>query len=166
MARLLLCVHLGESISRQHRTMFGNMLPVEYSDAKAIQCIHSLSIALDYSIDQANVYLDSDTHVKLEWFYFRPNDMCEGHFDYDGVGKNTTLEQDIHKFGLLFYQVLFNDNVSNIPAIHPSEPEIPDNVWQLIQWCCAENPKERPTIDQVVQEMESWISLGQFTSST
>ena len=38
----------------------------------------------------------------------------------------------------------------------PAEPEIRDDVWSLIQRCCAEDPKSRPTIDEVVTEMESW----------
>ncbi|KIL57795.1 hypothetical protein M378DRAFT_171305, partial [Amanita muscaria Koide BX008] len=38
----------------------------------------------------------------------------------------------------------------------PTEPEIREDAWQLIQRCCAEDPESRPTIDEVVQEMESW----------
>ncbi|KIL58005.1 hypothetical protein M378DRAFT_171130 [Amanita muscaria Koide BX008] len=38
----------------------------------------------------------------------------------------------------------------------PSEPEIREDAWQLIQRCCAEDPESRPTIDEVVEEMESW----------
>ncbi|KAM6489508.1 hypothetical protein JOM56_015065 [Amanita muscaria] len=38
----------------------------------------------------------------------------------------------------------------------PAEPEIPDNVWKLIQLCCGEDPKRRPTMDEVVMEMERW----------
>ncbi|KIL66773.1 hypothetical protein M378DRAFT_160266 [Amanita muscaria Koide BX008] len=41
----------------------------------------------------------------------------------------------------------------------PSDPAIREDAWQLIQWCCADDPKTRPTMDQVVQEMESWNCL-------
>ncbi|KIL71493.1 hypothetical protein M378DRAFT_223385 [Amanita muscaria Koide BX008] len=92
--------------------------------------------------------------------------MCREQCYYDGYYYFTA----IHSFGILFYQVLFSEDDDHIHdgatvKIRPREPEIPDKAWQLIQWCCTEDPKERPTIDQLVQEMESWISLGQFTSS-
>ncbi|KIL56636.1 hypothetical protein M378DRAFT_172524 [Amanita muscaria Koide BX008] len=89
--------------------------------------------------------------------------MYKGKFDYDGFGKSSL---EIHHLGLLFYNILYRVNAESIPETPHKELEIPDNVLQLIQWCCADDPKERPTIDQVVQEMESWISLGQFTLST
>ena len=38
----------------------------------------------------------------------------------------------------------------------PYRAEIRDDVWSLIQRCCAKDAKSRPTIDEVVEEMESW----------
>jgi len=38
----------------------------------------------------------------------------------------------------------------------PTSPEIRDDVWNLIQRCCAEDPKSRPAMDEIVEEMESW----------
>jgi len=38
----------------------------------------------------------------------------------------------------------------------PTSPEIHDDVWSLIQRCCAEDPKSRPAMDEIVKEMESW----------
>ncbi|KIL59989.1 hypothetical protein M378DRAFT_168620, partial [Amanita muscaria Koide BX008] len=74
------------------------------------------------------------------------------------------MEDNIFSFGTLFYRVLFNKYYGEVTFnTRPRKPEIPDNVWQLIQWCWVKERKKRPTIDQVVQEMESWISLGQFT---
>ncbi|KAM6492935.1 Protein kinase-like domain containing protein [Amanita muscaria] len=126
--------------------------------AKAIQYIHSLGTVLGYSFYAGDIYLDSDNHVKFQYPCFRLNDLCQGRFDYDGFGKVSTSEDDIHHFGLLIYEVIFNKRFGEV---RPSEPEIPDNVWKLIQWCCASDPKKRPTIDQVVHELESWILLGQ-----
>ncbi|KIL57463.1 hypothetical protein M378DRAFT_382520 [Amanita muscaria Koide BX008] len=56
-------------------------------------------VAKDY------VYLDSDNHVKVQFFSFCPNDMCKGQFDYDGFGRSSTLEDNIHQLGRLFYRV-------------------------------------------------------------
>jgi hypothetical protein len=38
----------------------------------------------------------------------------------------------------------------------PSKPEIHDSAWELIQRCCAVDEEDRPTIDEIVEEMESW----------
>ncbi|KIL58439.1 hypothetical protein M378DRAFT_170606 [Amanita muscaria Koide BX008] len=77
------------------------------------------------------------------------------------------MEDNIFSFGILFYRVLFNKYYGEVTFnTRPRKSEIPDNVWQLIQWCWVKERKKRPTIDQVVQEMESWISLGQFSLSS
>ncbi|KAM6493161.1 Protein kinase-like domain containing protein [Amanita muscaria] len=147
--------------------------------AKAIQYIHSLGIMLSYPFDQRDVYLDSDNHVKLQCPGFCPSYTYKEQFDYDGHDDSTyTLDDDIFWLGAFFYEILFNSSFAFQALFHEdddddevifnirlSEPEIPDNVWQLIQRCCTKDPKERPTMDQVVQEMESWISIGQFTLS-
>ncbi|KAM6492931.1 hypothetical protein JOM56_011065 [Amanita muscaria] len=50
------------------------------------------------------------------------------------------------------FRVLFHKKYGKVTfKTRPSEPEVPDNVWQLMQWCCAEDPKERPTIDHELQ---------------
>ena len=38
----------------------------------------------------------------------------------------------------------------------PTEPEIHDEVWDLIQRCCAEDATNRPSMDEIVEEMKSW----------
>ena len=38
----------------------------------------------------------------------------------------------------------------------PTRAEIHDDVWSLIQHCCAEDPKSRPAMDEIIKEMESW----------
>jgi hypothetical protein len=38
----------------------------------------------------------------------------------------------------------------------PSEPEIDDSTWQLIQRCCAKSSEDCLAIDEVVEEMQSW----------
>ncbi|KIL55171.1 hypothetical protein M378DRAFT_18181 [Amanita muscaria Koide BX008] len=136
---------------------------IVFEVAKAIQYVHSIGIMFRSFLAANDIFVDFDNQAKLQCYGFCPNYLCKGQFDYNGY--SSSFEANIHEFGLLFYQVLFNKETNDIET-RPSEPEIPDNVWQLIQWCCADDPKERPTIDQVVQEMESWISLGQSTLST
>ncbi|KAM6503617.1 hypothetical protein JOM56_000560 [Amanita muscaria] len=106
--------------------------------ANIIQYVHSFGIALHPAVEWGVHYLDSDEHATVQCPSFSPSCLSDS-------------------------QVLFNYPDEFTIEIRPEEPQIPDNVWQLIQWCCGEDPKERPMIDQVIQEMESWISLGQFT---
>ncbi|KAM6502513.1 hypothetical protein JOM56_002490, partial [Amanita muscaria] len=72
-------------------------------------------------------------------------------------------EDSIFAFGCFFYAAYFNtandiEERRRIVVRRPSKPEIPEYAWQLIQHCCAEDPRNRPTIDDVVKEMESWRS--------
>ncbi|KIL64562.1 hypothetical protein M378DRAFT_163011 [Amanita muscaria Koide BX008] len=118
-----------------------------------------------YRFNESDVYVDSDNHVKLQSPGFCPDNLSKVQFDY-GYYDNFTCTSDdsVHEFGVLFYEVVFNTTIAHPEVVtrRPIWPIIPDNVWQLIQRCCAKDPKERPTMVQVVQEMQSWISLGQF----
>ncbi|KIL61645.1 hypothetical protein M378DRAFT_847082 [Amanita muscaria Koide BX008] len=140
---------------------------IVFEVAKAIQYVHSLDIIITHRFPKETVFLDSDNHATLNCFSFLPNFLRDGRLEYHS---DWTLEANIRSFGLLFYSVLFNQFNADDHEIsfefRPPEPKVPDSVWQLIQWCCVKDPKERPTMDQVVQEMESWISLGQFTFSS
>ncbi|KIL60626.1 hypothetical protein M378DRAFT_167856 [Amanita muscaria Koide BX008] len=80
--------------------------------------------------------------------------------------KSRLYENSIFGFGCFFYQVYskwthlpFAEEIRERRRIiveRPSSPEIPEYAWQLIQRCCAEDPRSRPTIGEVVKEIETW----------
>jgi hypothetical protein len=41
-------------------------------------------------------------------------------------------------------------------AKRPTQPNMRDEIWSLIQHCCAEDTESRPTMDEIIEEMESW----------
>ena len=92
-----------------------------------------------------------------------------------------TREYNVFKFGCLYYEVSYCFPICQycitIPQIYfdvdidprhsgreettdvaarPTHPQIHDDVWSLIQRCCAEDRKSRPTMDEIVMEIESW----------
>jgi len=61
-------------------------------------------------------------------------------------------------FGRLFCEILFNFSDEDRRRCAESTA-VDESTWKLIQRCCAENPKDRPTIDEVVEEMYSPFPL-------
>ena len=49
-----------------------------------------------------------------------------------------------------------NSEARKIIKNRPSMPEIHDSAWELIHRCFAKDEKSRPTMDEVVGEMEGW----------
>jgi len=100
--------------------------------------------------------LDSEFHTRFRFLGYTAryiNTSSESH------------EANIFLFGCLFYEMCFAvkidvddrfHNNSDAVAKRPSEPKIRDDEWQLIQRCCAKEPKSRPTIDEIVREMDAW----------
>ncbi|KAM6488859.1 hypothetical protein JOM56_015694 [Amanita muscaria] len=123
--------------------------------AKAFQYFHSLGIILDHRyVSLRSIFLGSDFRARIK-FQGMLSDLEE----------RWIFKANIFSFGCFFYETYFNVEIKDqdrrefqrsVIVKRPSKPEIRDDAWQLIQRCCAEDPKSRPTIDEVVQEMESW----------
>ncbi|KAM6496431.1 hypothetical protein JOM56_009137, partial [Amanita muscaria] len=121
--------------------------------AKAFQYFHSLGIVLDHhQLSLECIFLDSKFCAKIQ-FQGMLSDLEE----------RWTFKTNIFSFGCFFYETYFNVGIEiydseefNRNLVSYRRSKIRDDAWQLIQRCCAEYPKSRPTIDEVVQEMESW----------
>ncbi|KIL60163.1 hypothetical protein M378DRAFT_953375 [Amanita muscaria Koide BX008] len=133
--------------------------------AKAIRYFHSMGIVLHDNVDSSYIFLDSEFHARFQRFFgltaryvkVTPNSFLGQRW--------LSYEANIFFFGCLFYEMCFDSQISHEDRIYnirdpvasrPSEPEILDDEWQLIQRCCAEDPKSRPTMDVIVREMEAW----------
>jgi len=125
--------------------------------------MHSKGAVLKYSLHGEDVRIDNleaqDIAFRLSLRLFRETPTAHvGDPDKDRY----SYEWDVFMFGCLFYEILFNIYFSDegrrkFIVNRPPEPEIDGDTWQLIQRCCAENPKDRPTIDEVIEEMQSWL---------
>ncbi|KIL60165.1 hypothetical protein M378DRAFT_953394 [Amanita muscaria Koide BX008] len=142
--------------------------------AKAFRYLHSMGIVPLYdTVNSDYISLDSEFHARIRLLGLTAHyvkvtpipDFSQKWFSY---------EANIFYFGCLFYEVCFdskidyNDRIANkrdAVASRPSEPEILDDEWQLIQRCCASDPKSRPTMDVIVREMEAWDTLNSGFSS-
>jgi len=134
--------------------------------ARAIRHMHSLGIACDSIFDGADVYINSNLEAQFDFKYCMSLHYlqqtptayiaCPGKYQ-------CSYEWEVFSFGCLFYEILFDIDIpvqerrdTRFVPSRPSEPEIDDNTWRLIRWCCARSPVDRPTIDEVVEEMQSW----------
>ena len=67
-----------------------------------------------------------------------------------------TKEIDVYSFAFIVYELLTYEKPFSSAAILESKKEIPDYYRDLIESCCSENPKNRPTFDQIVEVLESY----------
>ncbi|KAM6497628.1 hypothetical protein JOM56_005576 [Amanita muscaria] len=132
--------------------------------AKAVRYFHSMGVILHYFVDSDDIFLNSELHARFRFLGFTAH--------YLNVTPNLILSHDllsheanIFMFGCVFYEMCCDVKISsrdrfynnsNAVAKRPSKPEIRDDEWQLIQRCCAQEPNSRPSMDDVVREMEAW----------
>ncbi|KAM6491789.1 Protein kinase-like domain containing protein [Amanita muscaria] len=126
--------------------------------AKAIQYLHSRGVVLYLQIFSHDIFLNSNLCPKIRCLCSTPQSFLAKEYQ-----EWCSPEDNIFSFGSLFYEmytgfVIRPENLINSRK-RPSEPEIPEYAWQLIQRCCA-NQESRPTIDEVVNEMKGWHSVG------
>ncbi|KAM6502752.1 hypothetical protein JOM56_002729 [Amanita muscaria] len=139
---------------------FITVIEIMLDVARAIQYLHSMNFVPNTTSMQDYVYLDLSLRPKIriapQFLYF-----------INTCTRPTSEYRDAFNFGYFFYEVLFDmelyryksmEERRRIVVNRPSKPEIPEFAWQLIQRCCAEDPTNRLTIDEVVKEMETWGS--------
>ncbi|KAM6491575.1 Protein kinase-like domain containing protein [Amanita muscaria] len=127
--------------------------------AKAVRYFHSMGIVLHDLVDSDDIFLDSEFHARFRFLgltAYYVNVTPIWHLGQQWLSH----EANIFFFGCLFYEMCFDVKISfgdrNAVSKRPSKPEIRDDVWQLIQRCCAKEPKSRPTMEDVVREMVAW----------
>ncbi|KIL58957.1 hypothetical protein M378DRAFT_285100 [Amanita muscaria Koide BX008] len=126
--------------------------------AKAIQYLHSMGVVLDYQFHSHDVVLDLDLCPKIHWLCSTSQSVLDKE-----CKERFSPHDNIFSFGGICYEVYAGPHTwpdypisSGRRVIPKRPPKIPKNVWQLVQRCCAEDSKSRPTIDEVVKEMEGW----------
>ncbi|KIL69069.1 hypothetical protein M378DRAFT_157304 [Amanita muscaria Koide BX008] len=123
-----------------------------------------MGIVLHDFVDSGYIFLDSEFHAKFLFL-----GLIAHYVKVTPIANLNQMflshEANIYFFGCLFYEMCFGFEIEHFERIYctrdtvakrPLEPEIRDDVWQLIQRCCAEEPKRRPTMDDIVREMEAW----------
>ncbi|KIL59231.1 hypothetical protein M378DRAFT_14939 [Amanita muscaria Koide BX008] len=135
------------------RPNFVARIRVMLAVAKAIRYIHSMDVVValgSIPIDSHYIALDSNLHAKI---------LCSGVFAwqvrdsedliFEGKG-GCTPEHNIATFADLFEKVCFRDDNENLPN------DLVEDVRRLIERCRVEDPKSRPSMENVVNEMEAW----------
>lgn len=120
--------------------------------ARAIQYLHSMEILLSDSIRLDDIHVDSGFRVRISsmelvW-------SIDGH-SLQEVGQR--YETDIYMFGYFFCMMYFDAELACTTSNRTSlstDSSVRCSVWRLIQRCFSAEGK--PTINEVVQEMESW----------
>ncbi|KAM6499590.1 hypothetical protein JOM56_005098 [Amanita muscaria] len=136
------------------RPNFVTRIRVMLEIARTIRYVHSMKVvtALGSTVIHSRYFaLDSDLRARI---------MFRGAFAWQireklilsskRVAADFTYESNISAFAHLFYEVCFRRHKKNRPN------RLVEDATQLIKRCRAEDPKSRPTMEDVVKEMETW----------
>ncbi|KIL60406.1 hypothetical protein M378DRAFT_168138 [Amanita muscaria Koide BX008] len=123
--------------------------------ARIIRYIHSMDIAL-YSNDMTSrkrFFLDSNLHAKIMFrglFARWSREVLTYGHENNRLLTECTYEANIFAFSNLFYEVCFRGDDEN------TSHRLVGDARRLIERCRAEDLKSRPTMEDVVKEMETW----------
>ncbi|KIL60410.1 hypothetical protein M378DRAFT_168146 [Amanita muscaria Koide BX008] len=124
--------------------------------ARSIRYIHSMDIAL-YSNDMTSrkgFFLDSNLRAKFMFrglFAWWSREVSIHSQENNRLFTECTYEANISAFSNLFDEVCFGGHNEDTP-----NHGLVEDTRQLIERCRAADPKRRPTMEDVVKEMETW----------
>ncbi|KAM6499341.1 hypothetical protein JOM56_004849 [Amanita muscaria] len=120
---------------------------------RTVRYIHSMDIALYSDYKSEYIFLDSNLHAKFMFrglfAWWSREASIYGH-ERKHLFTECTYEANISAFADLFDKVCFDGHSENAPS------QLVDDARQLIERCRAKDPKSRPTMEDVVKEMETW----------
>ncbi|KIL57941.1 hypothetical protein M378DRAFT_15901 [Amanita muscaria Koide BX008] len=122
--------------------------------ARCIRYIHSMDIAL-YSYDMRSEYFFLDSNLSAKFMFqglFVWWSREASIYDHENKGflSECTYRANISAFANLFDEVCFNAHNEK------RSNRIVKHARQLIERCRVQYPKRRPTMEGVVEEMETW----------
>ncbi|KAM6491571.1 hypothetical protein JOM56_012963 [Amanita muscaria] len=128
---------------------FSTRIWVMLEIAKIIRYIHSMYIVLySRSIAMGNFVLDSNFHAKFMFrdpFSWWPTDTSNSNSLVE-----CAYEANISAFANLFNKMCFDGHNED------TRNRLFDDARELVERCRAEDLKRRPTMEDVVKEMETW----------
>ncbi|KIL65367.1 hypothetical protein M378DRAFT_161980 [Amanita muscaria Koide BX008] len=164
----VLCIYKGDRIKFVHGNVNGQnesvhkwlkrsspdfvtRIRVMLEVVRIIRYTHSIGTLFSPVIQSTYIGLDSDLRAKISYrglfawqvrenlIFYSENFMAD--FEY---------ESTIAAFAELFQKVCFDDDHEKLPK------HLVEDARRLMERCCAEDPKSRPTVENIVQEMELW----------
>ncbi|KAK7686141.1 hypothetical protein QCA50_010953 [Cerrena zonata] len=159
---------LGDvSTARSNRWLKETALGIDY--------LHKLSL-VHGDICSATIFIDEQDHVKIsnlglsdlvsfssgrnKPYFTLPERQCRKYT------VRTRREDDIFSFGCLCIEV-YCINLNRIQILqlvnghwaYPKPPKIPDQIWDLIKSCCQREPSLRPSIQSVIDRLDSFTDV-------
>ncbi|KAM6488759.1 hypothetical protein JOM56_014957 [Amanita muscaria] len=141
--------------------------------AMFFQDLHSGDVVLHQEIDPVSDFQHLNSRAKLCFWGVSTSYVKETpHLDLKDKAR-LTFEANVLIFGRLFYCLYFDackpfdDRVlydGDLVLYLLLEADMDREAWRIIQKCCEKDPKKRPTIDEVVQEIVTMIKRFETTS--
>ncbi|KAM6489825.1 hypothetical protein JOM56_014637 [Amanita muscaria] len=155
----VICDENGRPISGWRKNTdpsYKEMMFVMLSLARTIRYLHSMGFVLSGRITLDDIYVDWEFRVRIV-----PTELI-----WSGYGRSLQevgqrYETDVYTFGSVFcHTMYFGTSKSSYTtsttktSLYKPELGVPGDVGWFIQQCLSTDGK--PTIDEVVQEIESW----------
>lgn len=135
---------------------------IVYGVARGMKYLHSLNI-LYKNLKPSSILLDEYFHPHISYFD-QPDDHKSVELNYHYTapeilkGEHFTQNSDVYSFGALVYDIFKGINDSN-PAsekeLLENNQTIPNALQDLIERCLNEDPNQRPSFEQIINEFNT-----------
>jgi len=172
--------------SSQSQLTLYKKLQMARDAACGINWLHGINNIVHRDLKPANLLLDENMRVKVTDFGFSETIRHHGLRDMKGP-KGTALymapevmrmeefnfKADVYSFGLILYELLTGQEpflefteldpfyqavcVDHLRPVFPAELGLPPRLISFVERCWDKNPKKRPTMAEVVKELEMLI---------
>ncbi|KAK8842485.1 hypothetical protein M9Y10_026074 [Tritrichomonas musculus] len=116
-----------------------------YGIAYAMNLIHKKNI-VHQNLTSKNIFLDNSLYPKIS------------NFNQSKIIKTTERKndksKDIYDFSKIVYEIMTNEFFDK-NSLFQSKEKIPKKYFELIEKCCSEDPKKRPSFEKIVKQLKN-----------